>query len=367
MDKKRIDVILEPPQEPEYVLLATPDISREFGKILSSSFIDNEIDFFFIYANFEEEYTTFLRKIKDSHTTKISNCANDIYQSTDLLSATKEVIWILFYSFLQIPDKTEAIISTYNKIYDDLALNFYTFRNILIDDTSISGKKFVSNWCVLCLCIFFSIISKEFTECSFKNNGQFFLRSESIVMSLLIGFTAEMEAIHEKIKSFFEDKSFFEKQTKGMDIFQKELLFAVNRKSFNDARLINRHRILFNSSDVSPLLSRALELKGCIKDLNIRKKKTKNRGQTIPYQNVKDPQDIGIKAEASKYRISTVKREHTKAMNMMMRTICAEEARLESSIENDREECEALIANKGDMKIRVAKIVENHFKNKKKY
>ena len=268
---------------------------------------------------------------------------------------------------MQIPDKTEAIISTYNKIYDDLALNFYTFRNILIDDTSISGKKFVSNWCVLCLCIFFSIISKEFTECSFKNNGQFFLRSESIAMNLLIGFTAEVEAIHEKIKSFFEDKSFFEKQTKGMDIFQKELLFAVNRKSFNDARLINRHRILFNSSDVSPLLSRALELKGCIKDLNVRKKKTKNRGQTIPYQNVKDPQDIGIKAEASKYRISTVKREHTKAMNMMMRTICAEEARLESSIENDREECEALIANKGDMKIRVAKIVENHFKNKKKY
>ena len=360
-----VDIILKQPQEPEYCLMASPEDSVEFAKIIKSAFIDPNLDFFLIHSNFDEEYTKFLDAIYSSQRPKPGTLIRDVFYSTELFLATKQLIWILFYSFLQLSDKTLNLQEQYNQIFDKLSLNFYSFRQLLLEDVSIPSKRFNNNWSILTLCVWFSIISKEFPKSLFQNNLQFFKQSENIVQKLLIGFISEASEMHDEIKHFFDDQSFFEKEEEKLSLSQKELKYEMQKKQLINEKLLNRNRILFNSSDNSILLTRAFELKGIQKSQNIRKNEFRNKGQTIIYHRFGDNQKLEIKTDASKERVQNLKQNHTKTVHQMMRNICYEEAKFENYIASEQEKLNEILKNKEDTKLRAAKLVQSHMKHKK--
>ena len=360
-----IDIILSKPEDPEYALLTTKEESAEFVKILKSSVIDSNLDFFFIHSNIEEEYTNFLNKIYNNHAKKPNKLIHDIYYSTDLFISTKRLIWILFYSFLQLTDKTFDLKENYDKIFDNLALNFYNFRSLLIEDKSNASKTFNNNWSILTLCTWFSIYFKEFPDSKFMNNYHFFKQSENIIQNLLIGFVSDTQEIHENIKLYFDDKSIFEKEQTKLSMLQRELQLEINKKYNSQEKMINRNRVLFKSSDNNPLITRAFELKGLKRSNDVRKNQKRNQGPTIMFHNFKDVKQLEIRASASKDRMNKLHADHAKSMHTMMRNICYEEAKFEDYVENRQEKLNGILTNKEDTKLRAAKLVDSYLKNKK--
>ena len=360
-----IDIILSKPIDPEYSLLATKEESIEYVKILKSSVVDPSLDFFFIHSNIEEEYTHFLNKIYNSHKHKPNKLIHDIYYSTDLFISTKQLIWILFYSFLQLSDKTFEMKENYDNIFDKLSLNFYTFRSMLLEDSSNASKAFNKNWSILTLCVWFSVFFKEFPDTKFMNSFQFIKQSENIIQQLLVGFISDIQEMHETIKSYFDDQSFFEKEQTKLSIPQRELQLEINKKYYQREKMINRNRVLFKSTDNNPLLTRAFELKGLKRVNDVMKSERRNQGPTVMFHHFKDQKHLEIRADASKDRMNKLHSDHAKSMHKMMRNICYEEAKFEDYVENRQEKLNGILTNKEDTKLRAAKLVDSYLKNKK--
>lgn len=343
IDAQDIDIILAPYADNSIVFRADPENSDIILQILKSSFDESDLTFYNLQIDLEKTYKSILDKLIGD--ASMSNDIKNVYYSSELFIATKSTIWLTFYNFLQPCHIVPELDQMKSKVFDSLALKYYQFRMILLDDKRKSASKFFYNWTILSVALFFNIILEEFPDSPFYQNSAFIERAETVTQELLIGFKPEDASFHEKVLEFIPDPIFFRaKRLPNFNAHQQILNDIIGNEIHHQNQLANRNRILFTSRDNNPLLARALELRSFKNKTTDSKISTRNimMNKTGPSTS----RDFVLDAKLCKENSERARRAHMQNIQSNLRQICSKEANLVLSIEQNAVLCKRVLKNR---------------------
>lgn len=345
LDDKDIDIILAPYADNSLVIRADHDLSDLIVQILKSSFNSEEIEFYNLQTDVEKDFKSLLGKILDNG--KIGNDVKSLYYSNELFSATKYIIWILLYNFIQQYHETDEISQMKSKVYDNLALKYYQFRLILLDDRRKSANQFSYNWSLVSVLLFLNFVMIEFPESMFYQNLTFIFRAEEVTQNLLFGFTPENTVFHQDVSKFLPKTDFYRFPHLHSYSAHQQNLAGIIKNDFHHQNIrTNRNQILFSSKDSNPLITRALELRS-FRNTEIEPKiSTRN----IKCQPKTVNKDFVLDAKLSKERSADVRKNHIRNINANLRQICSKEADMMLAIEKNAITCQRVLKNKQQSK-----------------
>lgn len=345
LDDKDIDIILAPYADNSLVIRADHDLSDLIVQILKSSFNSDEIEFYNLQTDVEKDFKSLLIKILDNG--KIGNDVKSLYYSNELFSATKYIIWILLYNFIQQYHETDEISQMKSKVYDNLALKYYQFRLILLDDRRKSANQFSYNWSLVSVLLFLNIVMIEFPESMFYQNLTFIFRAEEVTQNLLFGFTPENTVFHQDVSKFLPKTDFYRFPHLHSYSAHQQNLAGIIKNDFHHQNIrTNRNQILFSSKDSNPLITRALELRS-FRNTEIEPKiSTRN----IKCQSKTVNKDFVLDAKLSKERSADAGKNHIRNINANLRQICSKEADMMLAIEKNAITCQRVLKNKQQSK-----------------
>ena len=233
--------------------------------------------------------------------------------------------WLCIFDLLPDHIRTNQLHSTKTSKFDTLALLFYDIRESLSEKITRKTEPVLKQWCAVIASTILSIIETELNHESVKENVVMFVKVESFILRLILGFCSEaMEEFHDTVRSIVDESilSSFPKSISCTSVrstargeSSQERMLALTLSKRNRAAGRGESRRLFEYQQQTPLVTRALELHGVLTMPPHKKAYAKT-------DVIRDDTEYKVKVYASVERCHELGREHRKNKKDTLKDLC---------------------------------------------